>query len=210
MRRTIGIFWGILLIGGGTLLLLQNLGYLGNISAYLWSLILGVFGLSFLIGFLMDRTHWWALIPGVVLLSVGTVIGLSEANPELSGAWSGPIILGGVGLAFWLVYLMRREFWWSLIPAGTLTTLAVVAWLGDRASSGLATGAIFFIGLAVTFGLVFLATRMKWALIPAAALAVLGLFIFIGLSNLLNYLWPIALIAGGLFLLYRVWRPARQ
>ena len=32
MRRTIGIFWGILLIGGGALLLLQNLGYLGNLS----------------------------------------------------------------------------------------------------------------------------------------------------------------------------------
>lgn len=209
MRRTIGVFWGIVLIGGGILLLLQNLGYLGNVSAYLWAFVMAVFGLSFLAGFILDRTHWWALIPGVVLLSIGAIIGLSEANPELSDAWSGPIILGGIALAFWLVYLMRREFWWAIIPAGTLSTLAVVAWSDERIG-GFDTGAIFFVGLAATFGLVFLATRMKWALIPAAALVVLGVFIFAGQSDLLNYLWPIALIAGGLLLLFRVWRPARQ
>lgn len=208
MRRTVGILWGLLLIGGGALLLLQNLGYLRDVSAYLWSFVLGVFGLSFLAGFAMDRTHWWALIPGVILLGVGATVGLSQANQPLADAWGGAIVLGGIALAFWLVYLVRREFWWALIPAGTLTTLAVVARL-DNSVGGLATGAIFFIGLAATFGVVFLATRMMWALFPAAVLAVLGIFMLVGLSNLLNYLWPIALIAVGLFLLYRVWRPAR-
>jgi hypothetical protein len=106
MRRTIGIFWGILLIGGGTLLLLQNLGYLGNVPAYLWAFVFAVFGISFLIGFIIDRTHWWALIPGVTLLSLAALVGLSEANEGLAETWGGTLFLGGIGLAFWLVYLM--------------------------------------------------------------------------------------------------------
>jgi hypothetical protein len=209
MRRTIGVFWGILLIGGGTLLLLQNLGYLGNVSAYLWSFVFALFGLSFLIGFFLDRTHWWAVLPGVTLLSLAALVGLSEANEELSEAWGGSLFLGGIGLAFWLVYLMHREFWWALIPAGVLSTLAVVAGI-DSQVGGVDSGAIFFLGLAATFGLVFLATRMRWALIPAGILAVLGMVVLVNLSNAFNVVWPIALIGGGLFLLYRVWRPARQ
>jgi hypothetical protein len=34
--------------------------------------------------------------------------------------------------------------------------------------------------------------------------------VLVNMSNVFNYVWPIALIAGGLFLLYRVWRAARQ
>jgi hypothetical protein len=206
MKRGANIIWGVLLIGGGVLLLLQNLGDLESVSNYLWTFLFGVFGLSFLVGFALDRSRWWALIPGIILLSIGAVVGLSFNRSPLVETLSGPIVLGGIALAFWAVYAVRREFWWAIIPAGTLTTLAVVAGIAPR-SEAMDTGGIFFLGLAVTFGLVFLLTRMQWPLIPAAVLAVLGVFFIVGLSALINYLWPIALILAGAFLLFRVLRP---
>jgi len=119
--------------------------------------------------------------------------------------------VGGIFAVLALIwsYTGHYPFWWALIPAGVLTTLAIVAGIDSRLG-GIDSGAIFFVGLALTFGLVFLVTRMKWALIPALILAVLSLVVLGNMSTLFNYLWPIALIGGGLFLLYRVWRPARQ
>jgi hypothetical protein len=198
----------LLLIAGGILLLLQNLGYLDNLSPYLWTVALGIAGIAFYVGYFMDRSRWWALIPGTVLIGIAAVTVVSTLNSPLAGTLEGVIVLGSVALAFLLVYATHREFWWALIPAGVLTTLAVVAGLEDR-TSGVTTGAIFFAGMGVTFLIVFLATRMRWALIPAAALGVFAALLLIGFGQFFDYIWPIALIAVGLFLLFRVWRPAR-
>ena len=208
MKRTAGIFWGCLLIGGGVLLMMQNLGYLGDASPYLWALLFGVFGLSFFAGFALDRSRWWALIPGAILLGLGATVFLSLTSPERAEPWIGSVFLGSVALAFWLVYLVRREMWWALIPAGVLTTLAVVAGLGDSAG-GFNSGAIFFFGLALTFSLVAIGAGARWPLIPAAALFALALFLLVGFGQLAEYIWPVALIIVGAFLLFRVWKPAR-
>ena len=208
MKRNLNILWGLLLIGGGVLFLLQNLGYLGSVSGYLWALALGVVGLGFLAAFAMDRERWWALIPGTVLVTLGVVAGLTTWNVERFDPWSGPLVLGGVALAFWLVYLARRAFWWALIPAGVLSTLAVVARIDN--AGGPPTGSVFFFGLALTFGLVLLATPMRWAIFPAIGLALVGLFILVGQTRFVDFIWPVALIAGGVYLLFRVWRPANR
>ncbi|MCA2002773.1 MAG: hypothetical protein LDL51_12980, partial [Chloroflexi bacterium] len=61
----------------------------------------------------------------------------------------------------------------------------------------------FFLGLAATFLLVAVFAGMKWAYWPAMVLGVIG---FLGIASLLdfmNYAWAAALIAAGLFLLFR-------
>jgi hypothetical protein len=60
-------------------------------------------------------------------------------------------LLGGIGLAFWPI--SRRQERWALIPAGVLTTLAVVTFLPDLVGTD-STPGIFFLGLALTFALV--------------------------------------------------------
>jgi hypothetical protein len=144
----------------------------------------------------------------VVLLTLAVMFGLNTWNVELFDPWSGTFVLGGVALSFWLVYLVRREFWWALIPAGVLTTLAILARLDNV--SGFSSGAVFFFGLALTFGLVLLVTRMRWAVFPAAGLALVGVFILFGQSRFINFIGPAVLIAAGVFLLFRVWRPANH
>jgi hypothetical protein len=208
MKRNLNILWGLLLIGGGLLFLAQNFGYLDNVSGYLWALVFGVIGGSFIYLFTVDRTRWWALIPGVVLLTLAVMFALNTWNVELFDPWSGTIVLGGVALSFALVYIVRRDLWWALIPAGVLTTLAVVARLDNV--SGLSTAAILFFGMAATFLLVLIVTRMRWALFPVIGLAFIGFVIIFGQSRIINLVWPLGLIVAGLFLLFRVWRPANR
>jgi hypothetical protein len=202
------IFWGILLVGGGLFFLLHNLGVI-DVAAPFWAVIFGIAGLGFLSVFVTDRQNWWALIPGIILLSIGSIVYLSYVSPELSEQLGGVIILGGIGLSFLLIYLVDREHWWALIPAGVMATLATITGLSE-VLTGFDMGGIFFLGLGLTFLIVSIVPtpqgQMKWALIPAGILLVMGLLILAALSAWLGYIWPAVLIALGLFLIYRTVR----
>jgi hypothetical protein len=202
--------WGALLVLAGLFLLLQNLGVLAiNAGGWLWALFFGLGGLAFLAVYARDQEHWWSLIPGFILVSLGALLALDSVAPRVADTWGGPLFLGGLSMAFWLIFLTRREHWWAVIPGGILLTLAGVAALG-QISTGLETGGLFFLGLAATFGLVYLLPtpegRMKWALIPASILLVLGLATLLAATAVLPYLWPLALILGGVYLLLRAGR----
>ena len=197
---------GVGLIALGALALLQSLGILspsGSLVAVLFGVLFALGGLAFLSVVWGDRTeHWWAVIPGMVLLSLGGLMLLTQFFPAFADKGGG-FFLGGIALAFWLVYVLRRDFWWALIPAGTLTTLAVVAALDEFAA--LEGGGVFFLGLALTFALVALLPkeRMTWPWIPAGVLLVLGVGVLFSAGALVNYVWPAALILGGVYLIFR-------
>ena len=209
MRRfDLRIVGGILLIVGGTLFLLQNLGILGGAVDLLWAFLFCSGGVVFLSVFLADRANWWALIPGFTLLSLGAMIGLDRFASAVGDAWGGALFMGGIGLAFWVIYFTNRENWWAVIPGGVLFTIALVAGLSSvPALEDMETGGVFFLGLGLTFGLLsFLPTpqgRMKWALIPAAVLLVMGLLLTAASASLLKYLGPVALILVGLYFIFR-------
>lgn len=200
--------WGILLVGGGILFLLNNLGLI-EIGSYFWSLVFTVAGLGFLSVFVTDRQNWWALIPGFVLLGIGSIIYIDQTFPELTGLLGGVIVLGSIGLSFLIIYLVNRDNWWAIIPAGVMITLAVVSGLGE-VLTGFDMGGIFFIGLGLTFLIVgVLPTphgQMRWAFIPAGILLGIGVLIMLALSTWVGYLWPVALILAGLFIIYRTFR----
>jgi len=202
--RAIG---GILLILVGILLLLQNIGILVGVVALIWALIFGVGGLVFLYMFLTNRTQWWAVIPGFALLGLAALIALDEFFPRVGEALGGMIFLGGVGLAFWVIYFVKREQWWAIIPGGTLFTLALVAGL-ESVFEGAEMGGVFFLGLGLTFALLYFVPtpqgRMKWALIPAAALVVMGVLTTAVATGSLAFLGGAILILIGLYSLLRL------
>jgi len=190
------IVLGLILLLGGGLLLLQTMGYLKNASDIFWGaafLVGGVIFLSLLMG-----GQWWGVFPGMTLLALGVII-LSRGRLE---NFDGMVLLGGIGIAFWLVYLMDRERWWALIPGGVLSTLAVITVLPERVGA-FETGGVFFLGLALTFLLVALAAGLRWAYYPAAALGVLGVLATMSMMNLANYVWAVVLILAGAFLIFR-------
>lgn len=199
---------GILLLIAGAALLLQNLGVFGPIVTNLvWVLLFGLGGLAFLLVFFFNRQHWWALIPGCTLLGLAFLAGFGERLQEASGA----IFMAAIGLSFALIYAVRREHWWAIIPSGSLFSVAAMILVTGDGTAGISLG-ILFLGLALTFLLVYLlpeARAQRWALIPSGVLALLGILSLFTLSGLeaLNAIWPIALIVGGGYLL---WRTARM
>lgn len=201
------LMWGGLLVGAGALLLLQNLGLLGPAQDTIWTLLFAVTGAAFLGLFLTNRALWWPLIPAFVFFSLAAIVGLQAITPGFATRWNGSIILGGIALGFWTIYATHPKLWWAIIPGGVLTTLAIVAGIGQASAGQVYAGGVFFLGLAVTFGLVYLLptppNRMRWALIPAGVAGVLGLISLTATASILNYVWPIALILVGLYLMYR-------
>lgn len=211
MKRTdTNLLVGLLLLGAGVLFLLLNLGLLGQAEAAIWAAVFAAGGATFLAVFWRDHAHWWALIPGFVLLSIGTLIGLSEFAPSFDQAWGGALVLGGISLSFWMIYLTDRTRWWAVIPGGVLLSVTALVILSEQLP-GRELSWVIFLGMALTFGLVYLLPagegRNRWAIYPAAVLLVMALLLMAMLGQLINILWPIALILAGLFIAYRRLRP---
>lgn len=198
------ILWGSLLLVFGILVLLENFGLftLGGMVAAILLLLGGIF---FIAIYAETRQHWWPLIPGITLLSVAAVVFVSQFFPRFADAWSGMIILAGIGVSFLVVYFLDRSQWWAIIPAGVMITLGVVAGLEDALQ--IDGGAIFFLGLALTFAiLAVLPTtegRMRWAWIPAGILFLMTFVVFSPTIAWFQYIWPAALIFFGGYLILR-------
>ena len=188
-------FPGFTLIALGTLVILP-----ASLENFGGAIFLGGIALSFWYVYFNGRTErWWALIPAGVMTALALVVIVSERFEEYSGA----VFLGGIGLAFFMVYFTNMaERWWALIPAGVMSTLAGVTIAAERFGE-FQTAGFFFFGLAITFLLVALLARMSWAYWPALILGIMG---FLGIASLLdfaNYVWAVALIAAGGFVLIR-------
>lgn len=90
------------------------------------SIFLGSISLGFVTVYLMNREHWWAIIPGGVLATLAVVAGLDE----VTGWENGGVFFLGLSLTFALVALTPTEkgkMTWAWIPAGVLFVLAMVA-----------------------------------------------------------------------------------
>ena len=137
------------------------------------------------------------------------IIWFENAYPALPGDVSGVIAMGGIGLAFLLVFLINFANWWALIPAGVLLSSAA-ALLLSVISPGLESGGLFLVGLGLTFGVIGLVPteqgRMRWAFIPAIVLLVIGFVVLIASFNLFALIWPLGLIGAGVFIIYFVIR----
>lgn len=186
--------WGWILVALGVLFLLQNMGL--QIAGWIWGSIFLAAGAGFIWYYQQNHSQWWPLIPGFALLGLGTLI-LFE--PILGSNLGGGIFLAAMGLGFAAVYFVRPDNWWALIPGGTLLTLGVVAGSGAQDNAG---GVLFFLGLAITFGVVFLVGQ-RWAVFPALACLALTLVTATALQGLAAYIFPLALLAVGVYLLMR-------
>ena len=201
------ILWGSLLIIAGALFLLQEVNLIPSAWDFIWSVVFAVAGLMFLVTYIRDRTQWWPLIPGLGLLALGLLVFIDDFFP--GAEWTGAIFLGSIGIAFWLVFLINRENWWAVIPAGVLSTLTLVVIL-EPYLKGDADGGVFMFGLGLTFFLLgILPTshgKMTWAFIPGSIVSIIG-FLLLGNSiEIFSFIWPIALILLGGYFIFRFFR----
>ncbi len=198
MNRVNARLWiGAALVVLGLLMLVERFGFLGGITSIFWGLIFAAAGAYFLYRFVNNmRSDWWAAIPAFALLGIGAESLLSRILPD----WGGFFFLAALGLGFFAVYFADRQRWWAIIPGGVLITLAFIAVIPKVSGVG-DTGGLVLIGFGLTFVLVALLASLQWAWIPGLILVILGAFIGTPWAGVANYVWPAALILGGLFLI---------
>lgn len=189
MNRTATI--GLLLVITGLLALLSNFGYFRNFGGLTGGLIFGGLGAYALNEYRSRRKQSWLLLGGFVLL------GLAAAS--LADALGGAYFLALSGLGFLFLYREEQRHWWALLPGGGLLTLGAVA-ATDVLAPWLTGGAVFFAGVAATFGAVYALPRSNksWAAYPALGSGALAIII-LGTSG--GWVTPVLLIGVGLYLL---------
>jgi hypothetical protein len=185
---------GAALILGGVLMLLDQIGILKGAVDLFWTGILTIAAAVFLFWFFSDRSKWWAAIPGFSLAGIAA----ASLLPNRIG-WGGLALLGGIGLGFWAVYFSEHTRWWAIIPGGVLLTLGITSVMSD-AYGVMDSGGVFCVGLGLTFVLVALLAKMKWAFIPAAVLLLLGFLLGTPFVGLMEYLWIGVLLVAGVIL----------
>nr|WP_254703483.1 hypothetical protein [Pseudarthrobacter sp. C4D7] len=199
-------------------MLLDRFGVMDT-AAFVAPLIFASVGVLFLSLFVRRRENWWAAIPGSVFLGLAAV---TTATQLTGGAWGAAFLFLFMGAGFGAVFVRERGNWWALIPSGVMFTLAVIVALPQELQ-GTPTAAVLFLGLAATFGVLSLipvrvedasghTERMKWPLIPAGILAVMGLiFVLQAMAVLIaaDFAFPAVMILAGLALMVYAFRSHR-
>ena len=182
---------GLLLIVLGGLVLLAKVGVWGG-SSFIGALFLVAGGAFLMRLYNRKPKHLWALFVGFALFGA--------AAAALGGALAGSAFLALLGVGFAVAYVQNRRYWWAVLPAGMLFTLATVAG-ADALLPGADAGPLFFVGLAATFGYLYrMPLGKRWAVYPA--IAALALAILSG-SFSAGPLLPLLLVGAGAYLFSR-------
>ena len=174
-------------------------------------LVLFSIGLPFLVVYLVNRSRWWALIPALILIVLGAVTLLSSQAPEFMGA----LVLFGIALPFFVIYIQSAKHWWALMTAGILTSLALIALITAvsevAAEQGGVLGGVLFLGIAITFLVLWLRRASHptdWAVYPAVVAGLAALIAFI-LGSRAEIVGPVVIITVGAVLLFLALRPKK-
>jgi len=206
MNKRLGsIFWGIILIAGGALALVQSMGYEFTQNPTVWAFIFGGISVIALIFYFVDGLkNWGWLFPVGIFAALALMMGFVAAGND-NPAMAAPLFVG-IGLPFVVAFFLdRAKNWWALIPAGVMAFLTLVVLAVDNVP-GEWIGAGFLFILALAFFLVYVSRRALWAAIVAYVLFVLSFMPVMALTSLPELSGVIMLFAIGLPFLFVYFR----
>lgn len=190
--------------------------YLSTVTdgAILGTPVLAGITAPFFVVFAIDaRKHWWALIPGGVMLFVTVTTLIVD---RVRGEWIGSLLFFFVALAFLVVYFLNRTWWWALLVAYILGAVGVMPLMAMSGRAELA-GSIVMFAIALPFFVVYFRSPGQWwSILPAGILATIGLMILLVLGpglpdNGYDDSIPNALIFAGTAVTFAVvWRRHAQ
>ncbi|HSK93500.1 MAG TPA: hypothetical protein VLA76_05525 [Candidatus Angelobacter sp.] len=143
------------------------------------------------------------LVPGLILIVLGAFLFFVQSTGV-----GGEAIVAMIGGGFLIAYAVTRNYGF-LVPGGILTGLGLgIVW----ETSGPTAGGVVLIGLGLGFVSIWLVDMLMkhtpvpwWPLVPGGILATIGFLVETGREGMLSelsWLWPVALIAIGLVLLF--------
>lgn len=198
---------GGLLILIGIIFLLNNLRYIYIEDEALVSFLFLGAGAYFFLRYRREDTIG-LLILASTLAFVGLVI-LLESIPGFDSQYIGTLFLWGMSALFAYGFFRNNESWWWLIPAGVFFTLGSMVILERMPFiEDESLGSVFFLGIGLTFGFLYLIRNeqngLHWAKYPALVLIIFSGFIYAVSSDswVAELFLPIALILVGGFLVF--------
>jgi hypothetical protein len=175
------------------------------------TLVMLMIAMPFLVVYLRDHQRKWALIPFGVLALISIIPALTLM---VNDNFIGVAVMLLMAAPFVAVYFLNPRNWWAIIPAGVFVSIALVVLLSTTVLAGRTgqemlmeqvVGGVLFL----CFGLTFLGVWLRrsnaptaWAVYPAGVLGLLALVTFIGGEKGLTYAGPLAVIVGGILLIF--------
>lgn len=154
-----------------------------------------------LVAYLVNRQNRWVLIPTYVMFALAALTALTvlkTSRDMLVG-----ITLIFIALPFWWLYVRDHNRWWTLIPAGGLSGVALPLMFLSSQLLNRQEEFILFTGLLATLFIIIWATNRKlgWALWIAG-----GFILSIGLALVrpqFRQSWTVVLLALGAYIVSR-------
>jgi len=205
-----GNWWA--LIPAFSCLMLAAIIYFSDSATGEWigALFMYAVGVPFLLVYLFNRNRRWALIPGLILVGIGTLALVSGMNN-----YANIVVTLMIAAAFFFVYFTRPKNWWAVIPAGLMASIGLssilsLPLLGEFANTTFPAG-LMFLGWAATF--YYLWTQRskvptEWAGVPAIIFLIVAIVqLALGAVNEIGMI--VLLFAGGILLIYFGLRPRK-
>ena len=124
------LFWGIVLVGLGILLLSYNLfGFRLNSIPSLWPLLIMLMGAYFEWGYFRQKKNPGLLVPGGIFLVVGLVFGFETLTRWNYAEYTWPLYLLAVAFGLFQLYLSSNRPRPLLIPILLLCSVTLLAYL---------------------------------------------------------------------------------
>ncbi len=145
------------------------------------------------------RTVKPPIVFGMILIVLGVMMLLERVLPWAGNfVWAAIFAVGGFALLG--VYSRSKPRRWPLIPAYVAFALAGLMLIEVIPLLSNLEDAYVMFAIAIPFLYVYLRDRKIWALIPGGIMAVIGVGLL--LENMV-WLFPVALIIGGLLIMVR-------
>ena len=156
MKKSTAIFWGIILVAAGVLLILVQLDFIENFNIfswrYLWPVFMILLGLMFHVQFFAGKAKSpGLLVPGGILLVYGCLFMYMAITGWSSAGYLWPVFLVGPGFGLMELKLFSRGREGSWIPVIILFGLALFFFVKESFSSFsiAAAVALIVIGVAI-------------------------------------------------------------
>lgn len=169
------LFWGLLLIGFGTIALVQSMGYEVSQEPIFWAFVFGGISLLSFVFYLVDGFKAWGwLFPVGIFGALAFLLAMAAKDVD-SSAIVAPLFFG-IALPFVVAYFLdRSRNWWALIPAGVMLFFGFLMFISDNGPDEW-IGTLFLFMIALSFFVVYLNNRARqWALLVAYILFVLSI-----------------------------------
>ncbi len=205
-----GLIAGLCLITVGALVMLHNYYIIDLRAEYVIAAIFFVVGICFFFKYLVDRDQLWAMILGTILIFVSFAIYVGNTY-WIDDAYIGVAVLYLAGMAFLIGYLNKPNVWGVLIPAGGCFSVGTLVLYEETRLLPyfVETPTILFIGMFLTFGLLFImrteTRKTGWAIFPAlGCLFVAAIIEFSHYAYFFqDFVFPTILIVVGGFIVFK-------